>query len=173
MWIFTRNLPENYWIFAPRGPVPALEGGYGWLPREEDLPQLGDFPGISDALLDAFRHWAARVRAPREPFDVMGFSQGAMMTYALAALHPQQINRLVALAGLLPLDQPMPGRYTALHGKKVYVAHGTQDDTVPINMAQEAVQTLQSVGAEVTYCESDTGHKLSLDCLRGLEGFLK
>jgi phospholipase/carboxylesterase len=173
MWIFTRSLPENYWIFAPRGPVPAEEGGYGWLPREENWPSLASFQGIADALLDAFRHWAARVHAPREPFDVMGFSQGAAMACALAAYHPQPVNRVVALAGFLPKDDPMPGRYSGLRGKKIYIAHGTQDDTVPVEMAQESVRTLQSVDANVTYCESSVGHKLSADCLKGLEDFMK
>jgi phospholipase/carboxylesterase len=172
MWIFTRNLTENYWIFAPRAPVPAPEGGYGWVPREQDWPELAEFQGISDALLDAFRHWASRVHAPRDHFDVMGFSQGAAMAYALAAYHPQPVNRVVALAGFLPPVDSLPGRYSELHGKKVYVAHGTQDETVPVGMAQEAVRTLQSVDAQVTYCESDVGHKLSAGCLRGLEGFL-
>ncbi len=172
MWIFTRNLPGNYWLFAPRAPIPADEGGYGWIPHEGGWPELADFRGIAEALLDAFRHWAGRVHAPREPFDVMGFSQGAAMAYALAAYYPHQINRLVALAGFLPPDDPMPGRYSALNGKKIYIAHGVKDETVPVEFAQQAVRTLQSVGAQVTYCESDVGHKLSADCLRGLEKFL-
>lgn len=173
MWVFTRNLPENYWIFAPRAPVPAVDGGYGWLPREEGFPNLADFQGIADALLDAFRHWANRVHAPRDPFDVMGFSQGAAMAYALAAYHPLPVKHLVALAGFLPPDNPMPGRYSELRGKKIYIAHGTQDETVPVTLAQEAKRTLQAAGADVTYCESEVGHKLSAECLKGLEEFLR
>ena len=102
----------------------------------------------------------------------MGFSQGAAMAYALAAYYPQMVKRLVALAGFLPPDETMPGRYTALQGKKIYIAHGTQDDTVPVAMAQECKKTLESVGADVTYCESDVVHKLSAPCLKGLESFL-
>jgi phospholipase/carboxylesterase len=172
MWVFTHNLPANYWIFAPRAPLPAEEGGYGWLPREPGWPNLVDFRGIAEALLGAFRHWTGRVHAPRTPFDLMGFSQGAAMAYALAAYYPDHVNRLVALAGFLPPDNPMPGRYSALKGKKVYVAHGAQDETVPVEMAQSAVRTLQAVDAQVTYCESDAGHKLSASCLKGLVNFL-
>ncbi len=173
MWIFARNLPGNYWIFSPRAPVPAPEGGYGWLPHDGGWPRLADFQGIAEALLGAFRHWTGNLRTPFMPFDVMGFSQGAAMAYALAAYYPQQVNRVVALAGFLPPDENLPGHYQALQGKKVYIAHGTRDDTVPVQMAQQAVQFLQGIGAQVTYCESDTGHELSAGCLHGLEAFLQ
>ncbi len=175
MWIFTRSLPEDYWIFAPRGPVPAAEGGYGWMPRDESTeswPVLADFKGIADALLDAFQHWTHQAHLPRVPFDVMGFSQGAAMSYALAAYYPHLIKRVIALAGFLPRSESVPGPYRALNGKNIYIAHGTKDDTVPLHFATEAVRILESAGAQVTYCESDVGHKLSASCLRGLDIFL-
>ncbi|RPJ52081.1 MAG: hypothetical protein EHM21_01140, partial [Chloroflexi bacterium] len=89
------------------------------------------------------------------------------------AYHPQPVSHLVALAGFLPPDEPMPGRYSTLRGKKIYIAHGAKDETVPVVMAQEAARTLQALEADVTYCESDVGHKLSAECLRGLEDFLR
>lgn len=94
------------------------------------------------------------------------------MAYALAAFYPQRVHRVIALAGFLPLEETLPGRYAAARGKKIYVAHGTQDETVPVSLAQEAVRTLQDAGAEVVYCESEVGHKLSAPCLRGLTQFV-
>lgn len=172
MWIFTRGLQRHHWIFAPRAPVQAPEGGYGWLPNEGSWPELADFQDTAGKLLSALQRWARDVQAPGDPFDVMGFSQGAAMAYALAAYYPQQINRLVALSGFLPLDELMPGRYSALSGKKIYVAHGIKDRTVPVQKAQEAVQVLRAAGARVTYCEGNASHKLSAKCLKGLEVFL-
>ncbi len=171
MWIFARKIPASTWIFAPRGPVQAPQSGYGWLPHTGSWPTLEEFGPAADALKAAFQKWREAVDAPQGPFDVMGFSQGAAMTYALAANYPQQVQRIIALAGFLPQADPMPGRYAALAGKRIYIAHGSQDDTVPVQMAQFAVHTLQSVGAQITYCESEVGHKLSADCLRGLENF--
>jgi phospholipase/carboxylesterase len=172
MWIFTRGLPQDHWIFAPRAPVPAPGGGYGWLPHEEGWPGLADFQDIAGKLASALQQWARDAQAPSEPFDIIGFSQGAAMAYALAAYFPQQVNQVVALAGFLPPDAALSGRYSLLSGKKIYVAHGTKDQTIPVHKAQEAVQVLQSVGAEVLYCESSAGHKLSMNCLKGLEAFL-
>lgn len=172
MWIFTRGLPRDRWIFAPRAPLASEEGGYTWLPPGAGWPKLADFQTVAAALLAEIQHWTARQGLPAGPLDVMGFSQGAAMAYALAAFYPQQVQRVIALAGFLPGEDPLPGRYAAFQGKKVYVAHGSKDETVPVNLAQEAVRALQAAGAEVIYCESEVGHKLSAPCLRGLTQFL-
>jgi phospholipase/carboxylesterase len=172
MWIFTRNLPRHYWLFAPRAPVQNKDG-FSWLRTTERWPRLADFAAPSSGLITACKEWAAKTGAPFESIDVMGFSQGAAMTFSLAAFYPQIIGRIICLAGYLPQEDQEPGRYAALKGKKVFIAHGSRDETVPVSMAEEAVHTLQTAGADVTYCPSDAGHKLSVSCLRGLENFIK
>jgi phospholipase/carboxylesterase len=171
MWIFTHKLPRRTWIFSPRAPL-ADSGGYSWLPPQDGWPRLSDFEEIAGKLIAEFDRWAAAAGAPADQVDVMGFSQGAALAYAMAAFYPEKVNRLVALAGFLPQDDSTPGRYPALNGKRIYVAHGARDETVPVSMAQEAVRTLQAGGAQVTYCESEVGHKLSAACLRGMEQFM-
>lgn len=173
MWIFTRNLPIDYWIFAPRGPVQHPESGYGWLEHEQSLPTLDDFTQPAANMMKAFRRWTDGTGAETGVIDVMGFSQGAGMAYALGALFPEQVKRVIALAGFLPAEEPFPGRYQALRGKHIYIAHGTRDETIPVVKAQEAARVLQEAGAQVTYCESDAGHKLSASCLRGLNDFIR
>jgi phospholipase/carboxylesterase len=173
MWIFTRGVPENMWMLAPRAPETGPGSGYSWLPRGGDWPTLQDFVPVAERFWQAIRRIADDAGAPTSQIDVMGFSQGAALSYALAALYPNEIGRVIALAGFLPIENPLPGAYSALSGKAVYVAHGSADAIVPVEMAQQAVQVLQSAGARVTYCESDVGHKLSASCLRGLDRFLQ
>jgi phospholipase/carboxylesterase len=177
MWIFARNLDQNTWIVAPRGPVSAQGGGYGWLPHRSGgtWHSMADFQQVTGQVMDAYPGWLAQAGVPPEtagkPFNLMGFSQGAAMSFALAAHYPERVKHVAALAGFLP-EPGGKADLTILAGKKIYIAHGTQDDTVPVTMAQEAVRNLQAVGAQVIYCESESGHKLSLDCLRGLQAFL-
>jgi phospholipase/carboxylesterase len=172
MWIFTRGLPKTYWMVAPRGPVKTSQG-YAWVKSSGDFPGLADFAPCASAFFKALSGWLDQLGAPHHPIDVMGFSQGAAMAYALAAFYPQTIRHVIALAGFLPRENDYPGRYNALKGKNIYIAHGSRDEIVPVHMAEDAVQTLQAAGADVTYCPSDTGHKLSTSCLRGLVEFLQ
>ncbi len=171
MWIFARNLPRHSWLFAPRGLVPSQDG-YAWLQNAERWPRLVDFSAPASALYNACKEWAARTGAPFDSIDVMGFSQGAAMAYALAAFYPNTVRRIICLAGFLPQEDQEPGRYAALQGKQVYIAHGSKDSIVPVRMAEEAAHALKEIGAEVTYCPSNTGHKMSAACLRGLEEFI-
>jgi phospholipase/carboxylesterase len=173
MWIFARKVPSNYWLFAPRAPLTADIGGYAWLPHTGSWPRLVEFETIAGELAAAFQRWAKNAGAPDDVFDVMGFSQGAAMAYALGAYLPQQIGRIAALAGFLPEDTRSGQPYPEYSGKEVYIAHGNRDNIVPVKKAEEAVQTLQNAGAAITYCASDVAHKLSVDCLHGLGEFFE
>jgi predicted esterase len=53
----------------------------------------------------------------------------------------------------------------------MFIAHGTDDDRVPVEKARLSAELLENAGAAVTYCEEQVGHKLSAKCFRGLEAF--
>jgi predicted esterase len=57
--------------------------------------------------------------------------------------------------------------------KKIFVAHGTQDQMIPIDRARASMALLEQAGAQIIYCEEEVGHKLSVNCLRALETYLK
>jgi phospholipase/carboxylesterase len=105
------------------------------------------------------------------PFDAIGFSQGAALTSALALLHPEKIGRAGILAGFVPSggESLIPNR--PLAGKTLFVAHGTLDEMVNVQVARRSVELLRQAGANVTYCEDEVGHKLSAGCQRALETF--
>lgn len=170
-WIFAQNLPTGRWILAPRGIFPSPEGGYGWLADRRPFPTLEDFRQPADALLGMVDRWAKQTGVANEQLDLMGFSQGGALCYAVALLHPERVSRLAALASFMPEEIAAVSTPQPLKGKRVYVSHGSNDKTVPVERGREAVRKLKEAGADVTYCESDAGHKLSLNCLHGLEAF--
>ncbi|MFM8425909.1 MAG: alpha/beta hydrolase, partial [Chloroflexota bacterium] len=105
-------------------------------------------------------------------FDAIGFSQGAAMVNVLGMLYPKRVRKMGVLAGFVPsgLDEFVSQRVLA--GKHIFVAHGTQDEMVPIDRARASMQLLEQAGASITYCEDEVGHKLSSNCLRALEEYL-
>jgi predicted esterase len=42
---------------------------------------------------------------------------------------------------------------------------------VPVGRARASVALLEQAGAQVTYCEDEVGHKVSIPCLHGLKKF--
>jgi phospholipase/carboxylesterase len=174
MWIFTRNFPAEYWIIAPRAPYPAQQGGYSWrapAPRGS-WPTVDLFRPSIEALIEFLDHFASANHLDASTVDLAGFSQGAALTLTLGALYPDRVRKMGILAGFAPegAEQTLtPGR---LSGKNIFLAHGTQDEMIPIEMARHAIRLLEGAGAQVTYCESEVGHKLSAGCLKALETYL-
>jgi len=171
MWIFTSRLPRRTLLLAPRGLYPAPNGGYGWHPHREGVwPSVEDFHPAVEALLDLL----TPANCPLADFTrlgVVGFSQGAALAYTLALLHPQRLAALAGLSGFVPQGAGSTALHKPLAGLPVFVAHGSLDETVPVERARRSVETLEQAGARLTYCEEHVGHKLSAGCFRGLENF--
>ncbi len=174
MWIFTRHFPPEYWIVTPRAPNPAHEGGYSWrapAPRGS-WPTIDLFRPAAEALIEFLNHFASANQLMASPVDLAGFSQGAALTLTLGALYPERVRKMGILAGFAPEGAEKlltPGR---LSGKTIFMAHGTSDQIVPLEMARRVLQLLEGAGAQVTYCESAVGHKLSAEGLKALENYL-
>ena len=172
MWIFASHLPHDGWVIAPRGPVSAPDGGYGWVPHRDGYwPTIEDFRQPAQALIALIDDWISEHTIGNSRIRLLGFSQGAAMSLALALLYPQRIERAAVLSGFMPsgIESYPPDR--RLEGLPFYVAHGTLDETVPVEQARRMVAALERFGAQVTYCESQVGHKLSIECLHGLSHF--
>jgi phospholipase/carboxylesterase len=179
MWIFTGRFPADLWIAAPRALYSSKNGGYSWRPlhsaqdKDWGLPTLSDLRPAAEGLIRMVDEVSASVGVDATQFEVAGFSQGGALTNALALLYPRRIRKAAVLAGFMPagVDDLLERR--ALAGKPFFVAHGTQDTLVPVERARASIELLEKGGAQVTFCESEVGHKLSADCLRGLENFFK
>ncbi len=159
MWTFQSALPSDRTIAAPRAPFESPLGGYSWV---EDLSSgVRDYGPSSRAL-------AGLVDELGQGRPILvGFSQGAGLAFAACALRAVDPVAIVALSGFLP-----PLDLAAMHGRPIYWAHGLRDERVPIERARGDVARLRSAGASVELCESDVGHKVSVDCLRGLRTWL-
>jgi len=175
MWVFARDLPANYEIIAPRAPHPAQPFGYSWRVMQDvdfGKPNFEQLRESAEGLIRLIEAYQSSAGIEADEFDVMGFSQGAVMSSVLTFLYPNRIHKTGLLSGFIPqgMDEWIERR--ALAGKSFFVAHGTQDETVPVDRARASIELLEQAGAHVTYCEDEVGHKVSLPCLRALREFL-
>ena len=171
MWVFTSRLPANRLIIAPRGLFPAPHGGYAWHAYNGDWPRREHITPAVEALAGLLTQ-SRFPQADLSDLHLVGFSQGAALAYAYTLEHPERVASLAALSGFMPEGVVMrsDGRYSGL---PVFITHGTRDSLVPVERARQAVAAFEQVGAQVTYCEHDVGHKLNANCFRGLEHFYR
>ena len=175
MWVFSKDLPSNYWMVAPRAPHSAQPFGYSWRPHQPEThgrPSLETLKPAADELISFVDEYSSLVGVDADQFNVMGFSQGAAMANVLALLYPHRIHKAGILAGFVPSGLEEVIATHPLAGKPFFVAHGTFDELVPIDRARASIELLEQAGAQITYCEDEVGHKVSANCLRALKEFL-
>jgi phospholipase/carboxylesterase len=171
MWVFAGRLPSEARMVAPRGLYSTPLGGFGWHEQTgARWPLMADFEAPMlrlNALVEDF------ILAPTEDNRVhlVGFSQGAAMAYAFALTHPQKVASIAALSGFSPQDAGDLTADSPLHGKPVFITHGSEDELVPLDRARLAAEMCRKAGAQVTFCEDRVGHKLGASCYRGLAAF--
>ena len=171
MWIFSSRLPKDAYLIAPRAPYKTPSGGYGWHEFEGDAKfDIKEFFPALDRLMGLLndRNFPG---ADFKKLRLVGFSQGAALAYTALLKKPHSIVSMAGLSGFLPDGAEELATGKPLEGKRVFIAHGAKDERVDISRARQAVTLLQNAGAQVTYCEDDVGHKLSLNCFKGMQAF--
>ncbi len=169
MSIFDRLVPPQVVVVSPRAPLEVEPDSFGW------FRHLGDDAGFAAGLADLRAFVEALPEAyPVDParLVLMGFSQGAAVSLALALSAPESVQGVACLAGFVPaqaLGWAKPGR---LAGKPVLIVHGTDDETVSIGQARAAQTLLATAGADVSYHEYAVGHKLNATGMKVLKAWL-
>jgi phospholipase/carboxylesterase len=154
--------PERRLVAAtPRGPLSLPPGGAHWyVVREIGFPDKETFDSsfeLARAWLDAF---ADETGVPPERTILGGFSQGAVMTYALGLGdgRPRPAG-MIALSGFIPtvdgfeldLTPPLP---------PVAIGHGTYDPVISVEWSRAASRELEQAGGDVLYREYPLPHAI-------------
>lgn len=154
---------------TPRGPLSLPPGGAHWYAVHEiGYPDPRTFLPTYSALSD----WLDGLGFEPERTVIGGFSQGAVMTYALGlgAGRPRPAA-LVALSGFIPtvagfeveLEPPLP---------PVAIGHGTLDPVISVDWSRRARERLETAGAEVLYREYPLPHAVDPRLLAELAPWL-
>ncbi|MFT3859490.1 MAG: dienelactone hydrolase family protein [Aquabacterium sp.] len=165
---------------APVMPV-SLNGGYemrAWydiLPtddeaRREDEASLRASHRIVDALIE--REIGRGM--PSERIVLMGFSQGCAMTLMAGLRQPHKLAGLIALSGYLPLlDKTAAERHAANQATPIFMAHGDEDDVVPMVRGAKAREHLRQLGYDIAWHSYPMDHSLCLDEVRDIHAWLE
>jgi phospholipase/carboxylesterase len=157
-------------IIAPRGEV-TVSSGFSWCRRHAvGVPCPQDLLHRAGVL----GRWLARTldeRGVERPLPVVGYSSGAMMATALAALRPDLVAALALLRGVYPLPAVLAHR--GLHGMPVLVSEGEEDDLLSASRSAAGIAILRAAGARVeTVRYPGVGHGLCLSDARDLRAWL-
>jgi phospholipase/carboxylesterase len=147
----------------PRGPLTLPPGGAHWyVVRQVGYPDpdtfLATFERTStwlDAVLDD-------VAVPSDRTVLGGFSQGAVMSYALglAASRPNPAA-ILAMSGFIPRVEGFELDLASRAGLPVSISHGTADPMIGIQWGRDARDRLTEAGLAVRYHEDPVDHTIT------------
>ena len=150
------GLPNYQWI-CPEAPFNhPMPNGKMWY----DLQSL-DAEGLTTSceLLSQFlEDLPALTAIPLEKTFLLGFSQGGAMTLDVGLGFP--LAGLISLSGYLHIAEEELQEFANQKFPPIFIAHGTQDNVVPIGAARNAQKVFQSLGATVEYEEYEMAHEI-------------
>ncbi|MBP7686735.1 MAG: alpha/beta fold hydrolase [Thermoflexales bacterium] len=186
MSFFTRSIPAAFTVISPRAPITIEPGmfpgytdrGFSWV-RSVPPPERVSFAPAIEQLGQFIRAFN------RAPVFLMGFSQGAALSYALSLAEPALIAGVIALAGFLPDEAMHPERTLSerseskreskdAHPRHGYlIIHGIDDQIVPLQRAHQARDFLTALGAPVEYRAYPGGHKIAAQGVKDITRWLE
>ncbi len=93
---------------------------------------------------------------------VGGFSQGGILSASVGLTAPEQVAGFAILAGrILPELQPIIAKQNRLTRLQAFIAHGSDDDKLPVSWAQRADQWLEQLGVSHDLKLYPSGHGIS------------
>ena len=164
LFSFAEELPEELFIISVRAPYSLDPFGYAWYAinfdaefgkwndEEQAKESRTKISAFIDEAVNAYGLDASRV-------TLSGFSQGTILSYAVAISQPEKIKNVIALSGYISEGILEEGYADKDHSTvKIYASHGQVDQVIPLEWAQRAPQFLKDLSIAVTFEEFPVGH---------------
>lgn len=177
LFSFAPYLPEDYLVVSLRAPLALGFGGFAWYSIRFDENQdkwtdEDEAKAAQDLILYNINHHLKQFSLDQQKVTLLGFSQGAILSWAVGLSHPDKVEQIIALSGYLNNDifKMAEGDLDKL---RCFSSHGTQDPTIPIQWAQKGIEELKKYNIDLTYKEYPAGHGIAPENFSDLIVWLK
>lgn len=164
LFSFATELQDDCYVISVRAPYDLQPYGHAWyaIHFDADENKFSDNAQAKESveLIASFIDEIVKQYAiDTKNVTLIGFSQGAILSYATALTYPEKIAKVVALSGYFNQDiLPEVIDTKAISHLKFFVSHGSVDQVIPVEWARKAKPALENLGLEVAYHEYPIGH---------------
>ncbi|GGB67337.1 phospholipase [Flavobacterium suaedae] len=177
LFSFAEHLPDEYYIISARAPHTIPPYGNAWYAINFDAG-MNKFTDEKQAvesreLIVTFIDEVIK-EYPIDADDItlIGFSQGAILSYAIALTYPEKIKRVIALSGYLNLDIANKKADEQIKDLKLFISHGTVDQVIPVDWARKAPEYFKGLGMSPEYHEYPVGHGVTPQSFQDMLTFI-
>jgi len=167
LFSFATELPQDHYVISVRAPHNLQPYGHAWYAihfdadenKFSDNEQAKESVQIIASFIDEI---IKQYPIDSKNVNLIGFSQGAILSYATALTYPEKIAKVVALSGYFNQEiVPENIDTNAISHLKFFISHGSVDQVIPVEWARKAKPALENLGLEVEYQEYPIGHGVS------------
>ena len=164
LFSFATELPEELFIISVRAPYPMQPQGNAWYAIYFDAAQ-GKFSDDKqavesrDKIVNFIDEAITCYNLDSNNVSILGFSQGTILSYAVALSYPEKIKNVIALSGYINEDiLPDSIEESDVSHLNFFCSHGSVDQVIPVDWARKAPEFLKALGINHSYSEYPVGH---------------
>ena len=164
LFSFANELPEELFIISVRAPYELQPYGHAWYAINFDAVQ-GKWSDNEQAiesrdLIAKFIDEATSTYpVDKNNVTLLGFSQGTILSYAVALTYPEKVKNIIALSGYINKDiLPKNFETKAYSNLEFYCSHGSVDQVIPVDWARQTAPFLTRLNIKHQYSEFPVGH---------------
>lgn len=164
LFSFASELPEELFIISVRAPYPMQPYGNAWynINFDADFNKWNDVEQAvksRDLIAEFIDYACAKYPVNSKNVTLLGFSQGTILSYAVALTYPEKVKNIIALSGYID-EKMLPTKLEAKDYShlRFYCSHGSVDQVIPVDWARRAPKFLNTLNIENTYSEFPVGH---------------
>jgi phospholipase/carboxylesterase len=164
LFSFASELPEEFFIISAKAPHSMFPYGNAWYAinfnaekgKWSDNEQaIESRDRIAKFIDEAIENYPVN----KDNITLLGFSQGAILSYSLALTYPEKVKNIIALSGYINTDiVPENINKKSLSHLSFYCSHGSVDQVIPVEWARKSPEILESLGINYKYSEFPVGH---------------
>ncbi|MFV9551309.1 alpha/beta hydrolase [Algibacter sp. PT7-4] len=164
LFSFATELPEELFIISVKAPHTMQPFGNAWYAINFDA-EKGKWSDNEQAkqsrdLIAKFIDEAITTYpVNKNNVSLLGFSQGSILSYAVALTYPEKIKNIVALSGYINKDiLPEDIESNDYSHLNFYCSHGSVDQVIPVDWARLTAPFLDALNIKHKYSEFPVGH---------------
>ncbi|MFV8282327.1 alpha/beta hydrolase [Christiangramia marina] len=164
LFSFAEEMPEELFIISAKAPYSMQPYGNAWYAIHFDNENgkfSDDIQAIKsrDMIATFIDQVIENYPVDASKINLLGFSQGSILSYAVALTYPEKIDNVIALSGYI--NKEIFGRdylKNDLSQLSFYCSHGSADQVIPVDWARRTKPFLENLGVDFTYSEFPVGH---------------
>jgi len=164
LFSFATELPEDLIIVSLRAPQSLGFGSNAWYTinftanegKFSDIPEAIKARELIASFIDEIQE---KYQVLPEKTFLLGFSQGTILSYAVALNYPEKVQKIIALSGYVN-SELLPSNIDSLDYSKLdfFISHGSVDQVIPAEWAKKAPFFFNDLNIKNSYKEYAVGH---------------